>query len=119
MLIFNYTENGDVFVWGYGLLGFGPNVEQLKIPKQIPATLFGRNEFNPNLRVTSIYSGISHIGAINDEDDLFMWGRNKFGCLGLGHKNDQYFPFKTVVGAKVYKISCGVDHTLALCKPFI
>ena len=23
-----------------------------------------------------------------------MWGKNTKGCLGLGHFNDQYFPFK-------------------------
>lgn len=59
------------------------------------------------------------MGAINSEHDLFMWGKNKYGCLGLGHKNDQFFPYKASVGAKVQKIACGADHTIAICKPFI
>ena len=100
-------------------MGVGPQVDHLAEPTQIPATLFGRNEFNPNSKVTAVYSGISHMAAVTDQQDLYVWGKNKFGCLGLGHKNDQFFPFKASVGAKVIKVSCGVDHTIALCKPFI
>uniref|UniRef100_A0A1B0GKG8 RCC1-like domain-containing protein n=1 Tax=Lutzomyia longipalpis TaxID=7200 RepID=A0A1B0GKG8_LUTLO len=113
------NEHGDVFVWGYGVLGLGPTAECILTPQQIPSTLFGRNEFSKDSVVTSIYSGISHMGAINSDGDLFMWGINKHGCLGLGHRKDMYFPFKVAMGAKVIKISCGVDHTLALCRAFV
>jgi alpha-tubulin suppressor-like RCC1 family protein len=113
------NDEGNVFVWGYGLLGFGPNVDFCKEPKLIPPTLFGRNSFNPENRVISINCGLYHMAAINSDNDLFMWGRNKFGCLGIGHDNDQYFPFKSLVGAKVHRVFCGVDHSIALCKLFI
>lgn len=113
------NENGDLFTWGYGLLGFGPNVDFCKIPTLIPPTLFGRNSFNPENRVISITCGLYHMAAINSDNDLFMWGRNKFGSLGIGHENDQYFPLKVLVGAKVQKIFCGVDHSIAVCKLFV
>ncbi|CAG9808552.1 unnamed protein product [Chironomus riparius] len=113
------NDEGNVFVWGYGLLGFGPNVDFCKEPKLIPPTLFGRNSFNPQNRIISINCGLYHMAAINSDNDLFMWGRNKFGCLGIGHDNDQYFPFKSLVGAKVHRVFCGVDHSIALCKLFI
>lgn len=113
------AEHGDVFTWGYGILGLGPSVDYAKKPTRIPPTLFGKNEMNPNSRVMSISCGISHMAAINSDNDLFMWGRNKFGCLGLGHRDDQFFPLKTAVGAKVLKVTCGVDHSMALCKAFI
>ncbi|CAO1435526.1 unnamed protein product [Diamesa tonsa] len=113
------NENGDVFVWGFGLLGLGPQEGYSKEPKQIPPMLFGRNSFNEGNRVVSIKCGINHLGAINTDHDLFMWGRNKFGCLGLGHQKDQYFPYKSQVGAKVENFFCGVDHNIALCRPFI
>lgn len=113
------NENGDVFSWGYGMLGFGPEIVHQPGPTQIPATLFGRNDFNPNVRVRAIFSGLTHSGAINDQDDLYMWGHNRYGCLGFGHKKDQFFPLKVAVSARVVKISCGVDHTLALCKAFV
>lgn len=113
------NEAGDVFVWGFGLLGLGPQVDYVKEPQLIPPTLFGRNPFNPQSRVISINCGMNHLTAINTDNDLFTWGRNKFGCLGLGHEKDQFFPFKAMVGAKVQRVTCGVDHTIALCKSFI
>lgn len=113
------NENGDVFSWGYGILGFGPDVGHQARPTQIPPALFGRNDFNPNVRVRAISAGLIHSAAINDQDDLYMWGHNRYGCLGFGHKNDQFFPLKVAVSARVMKISCGVDHTLALCKAFV
>lgn len=113
------NDEGDVFTWGFGALGFGPNIEQSSIPKKIMPSLFGHSEFSKNCRVISITCGIFHMAAINSDGDLFMWGKNKFGHLGLGHTKDQYFPFKTAVNAKILKVSCGVDHNLAICKPFI
>ncbi|XP_058461098.1 RCC1-like G exchanging factor-like protein [Malaya genurostris] len=113
------NDSGDVFTWGYGILGFGPEVSHQAQPALIPPALFGRNDFNPTSRVRSIFAGITHSGAINDKDDLYMWGHNRYGCLGFGHTKDQYFPLKVAVSARVMKISCGVDHTLALCKAFV
>lgn len=113
------NEEGTVFVWGYGMLGLGPLVDHLKNPTAIPHTLFGRNAFNPELKVISINCGLYHMAAINSDNDLYMWGKNKFGCLGIGHEKDQPFPFKANVAAKVQKILCGVDHSVALARPFI
>lgn len=113
------NEAGNVFVWGYGILGLGPKVDHCKIPTEIPPTLFGRNPFNSENRVLSIECGLNHFAIINSDNDLFTWGHNKFGWLGLGHTKDQFFPFKALVGAKVQKVVCGPDHTIALCKTFI
>ncbi|CAG9796320.1 unnamed protein product [Diatraea saccharalis] len=113
------NEQGDVFVWGYGLLGLGPNVQHAAKPKLIPAPLFGRNEFNPECVVDKVACGIGHLAAITNNGDLYMWGRNRHGCLGLGHSKDQNFPLRVAVGAHVLKVVCGVDHTIVLSKPFI
>lgn len=113
------NEDGLVYTWGYGILGFGPNVEQTSKPQQLLPPLFGRNDFSDQTHVTSIGCGVFHMGAINSDGDVFMWGKNRFGHLGLGHKKDQFFPFKTAVNGKVIKVAFGVDHTLALCRPFI
>lgn len=113
------NEEGLVYTWGYGILGFGPYVEQTSRPQHLLPPLFGRNDFSDSTHVVSIGCGVFHMGAINSDGDLFMWGKNRFGHLGLGHKKDQFFPFKTAVNAKVTKVAFGVDHTLALCKPFM
>lgn len=113
------NDQGDVFVWGFGLLGLGPNVQHTATPKQIPPTLFGRNEFNPECVVKKISCGISHLAAVTNNGDLYMWGRNRQGCLGLGNTNDQHFPLKVAIGAHVLKVACSVDHSVAVCKPFV
>uniref|UniRef100_A0A6E8VTU5 RCC1-like domain-containing protein n=1 Tax=Anopheles coluzzii TaxID=1518534 RepID=A0A6E8VTU5_ANOCL len=113
------NEHGDVFSWGYGILGFGPEVQHRPTPTRIPPALFGRNEFSPNAKVISIACGITHSAAINDQHDLYMWGHNRYACLGLGHKNDQFFPLKVALNARVHKVTCGVDHTITLCKAFV
>lgn len=118
-MILSFTEDGEVFVWGYGILGIGPSVDHAKEPTIIPPVLFGRNEFNPESRITSVYSGLNHMGALTNAHDLYMWGKNRGSCLGLGKKKDQFFPFKVAIGAHCLKVACGIDHTLAYCKPFV
>ena len=59
-----FPENRDVFVWGYGILGKGPNLDQSFEPVLLPAPLFGRNEFNPDTAVTSVNCGLGSNAAI-------------------------------------------------------
>ena len=58
------SEDGDVYVWGYGILGKGPNVDQSERPTLIPPALFGRNEFNPEVRIKDIKCGINYFAAL-------------------------------------------------------
>lgn len=113
------TEHGEVFVWGFGLIGLGPKADQVGEPTQIPSILLGRNDFSPDSRVRAIYAGFSHFGAVTSTQDLYMWGKNRSACLGLSNEKDQYFPLKVAISAKVEKIDCGVDHTVAYCRPFM
>ncbi|XP_053983627.1 RCC1-like G exchanging factor-like protein [Hylaeus volcanicus] len=113
------NNTGDVYVWGYGILGFGPEVTFVAKPTQIPSILFGKNAYERNTKVVKIFCGMSHLAALTNTGDLYMWGCNKFGALGLGDAKDQYFPLKVNVGAQVRKVACGIDHTVTLCKPFI
>lgn len=108
------NDAGQVYVWGYGILGKGPNLESAMVPEEIPETLFGKNEFNPESCVVDIAAGQNYLGAITDSDVLYMWGRNESGCLGLGHKKDQYFPFQVNTPIGVKSISCGLDHSAAI-----
>ena len=112
------SEERDVFVWGFGILGKGPALEFSRSPVQIPNTLFGRNEFSPDVRVTSVHAGVHIQAAINSNGELFTWGKNKGKCLGLGDAKDQYFPLKVSLVNEVSKLSLGVDHSAALCKPW-
>lgn len=68
--------------------------------------------------MVKIVAGLTHMATVDDQGDLFSWGKNKYACLGLGHDKDQFFPFKVSVNAKVVDVKCGPDHMLALCRPF-
>ncbi|XP_050541875.1 RCC1-like G exchanging factor-like protein isoform X2 [Daktulosphaira vitifoliae] len=89
------NDEGTVFVWGFGILGKGPEFKQTSTPSPIPPTLFGRNEFNPSTSVKSVYGSLFYMAAITTEGNLYTWGKNKWGQLGLGHLKDQYFPLKS------------------------
>jgi alpha-tubulin suppressor-like RCC1 family protein len=116
------NERHEVHVWGYGYLGKGPQVDHLRAPSLIPPPLFHCDEFNPDLKVIDVTAGMRHFAAISNQGDLFMWGKNRNGCLGLGGTGaqnellDQYFPLKVEIPASVVKISLGVDHSVALGK---
>lgn len=87
-----------VFVWGYGILGKGPDMKQSRIPTSISPILFGKNQYNTQTRVKSVYSSLFHMAAITTEGNLYTWGKNKWGQLGLGHTKDQYFPLQVSNG---------------------
>ncbi|KAG7274413.1 hypothetical protein CRUP_027043 [Coryphaenoides rupestris] len=114
-----YTEDGGVFVWGYGILGKGPELAESITPEMIPPVLFGRTEFRPSVTMTTVRCGLNHFAAITDQGELFVWGKNVRGCLGIGKKDDQYFPWRVTVPGHVVDVACGVDHMVALVKTII
>ncbi|XP_076867246.1 RCC1-like G exchanging factor-like protein [Brachyhypopomus gauderio] len=110
------NDKGEVFVWGYGILGKGPSLAESEKPEKVPASLFGRSEFNPGVKVSGIRCGLTHFAAITDRGELFVWGKNLRGCLGTGKQDDQYFPWRVVVPGQVVDVACGVDHMVALVR---
>ncbi|KAM6466404.1 RCC1-like G exchanging factor-like protein isoform 2-T2 [Liasis olivaceus] len=88
------TEEGHVFVWGYGILGKGPNLMETATPEMIPPSLFGLSDFNPDIFVAHIHCGLNQFAAINNRGELFIWGKNVRGCLGIGRMEDQFFPWR-------------------------
>ncbi|KAG9351854.1 hypothetical protein JZ751_023105 [Albula glossodonta] len=110
------NEKGEVFVWGYGILGKGPNLSESKTPEKVPPTLFGKSEFNPTVAVTQIRCGLTHFAAVTDRGELFVWGKNLRGCLGIGKRDDQYFPWRVTVPGQVVDVACGVDHMVAMVR---
>ncbi|XP_006088287.1 LOW QUALITY PROTEIN: RCC1-like G exchanging factor-like protein [Myotis lucifugus] len=110
---------GHVFVWGYGILGKGPNLVETALPEMVPPTLFGLTEFNPEVQVSRIRCGLSHFAALTNKGELFVWGKNIRGCLGIGRLEDQYFPWRVTMPGEPVDVACGVDHMVTLAKSFI
>lgn len=52
----------------------------------------------------------------SDDGEVFTFGGNSYGSLGLGHTNDILVPtlVKELSGITISDIACGGDHTLAL-----
>ncbi|XP_075420944.1 RCC1-like G exchanging factor-like protein isoform X2 [Tenrec ecaudatus] len=67
--------DGHVFVWGYGILGKGPNLVETALPEMIPPTLFGWTERNPEVQVSRVRCGLSHFAALTSDD-----ARGAHGC---------------------------------------
>ncbi|XP_033099714.1 RCC1-like G exchanging factor-like protein [Anneissia japonica] len=113
------NDAGDVYVWGYGILGKGPKLSESIHLEHIPPILFGRKILKEHVKVTQIHCGMHHFAALTNTGEMYTWGQNAHGSLGLGFHQDQYFPLKVGVPAEVIDVACGVDHTIALAKTFI
>lgn len=57
-----------MFVWGFGILGKGPKLLESAVPERVPATFFGRSEFNPSVKVSSIRCGLNHFAAVTGKN---------------------------------------------------
>ncbi|KAH7645080.1 williams-beuren syndrome chromosomal region 16 protein-like protein [Dermatophagoides farinae] len=108
------NDSGSIFVWGYGILGLGPNIREKLWPTELHANLFGRNVLNMDTKITKIIAGLHHFGAINNRGELFMWGKNNRANLGIGTKHDMMFPFRISIPTHVIKLSLGIDHSIAV-----
>ncbi|XP_001368436.2 RCC1-like G exchanging factor-like protein isoform X1 [Monodelphis domestica] len=113
------NDKGNVFVWGYGILGKGPNLMETALPELIPPTLFGLSDFSPDVRVARIFCGLSQFATLTNKGELFVWGKNIRGCLGIGRLDDQYFPWRVTMPGEPVQVACGVDHMVTLAKSFI
>lgn len=114
------NNRGQVFVWGFGILGKGPNVEHSSEPTLIPESLFGMNVYNSHVKVVKIYAGMCHFAAITNQGDLYAWGKNRSKALGFRHGRDQYFPARVDINmSHARKVALGVDHTCVLADKII
>lgn len=75
----------DYFFPPTGALGHGNSNHQSK-PKRIKAF--------DGMNITHISTGNSFACALNEEKDLFVWGRGEYGTLGTGKNNQHTAPIK-------------------------
>ncbi|PAV69166.1 hypothetical protein WR25_20592 [Diploscapter pachys] len=65
------NEQGEVYVWGAGIVGMGPNMQKTEKPVKLDQPLF------ENRKVHRVYAGNCAMAVINDEDRAFIWGQNR------------------------------------------
>lgn len=79
------TEEGNVFVWGYGILGKGPNLVETAVPEMIPPSLFGWSDFSPDIRVAHVRCGLSQFAALTSKFLILLSWRS-YGAVLLTEK---------------------------------
>jgi alpha-tubulin suppressor-like RCC1 family protein len=101
--------NGEIFSWGsdyYGQLGLGGGGGTKSIPMKI--------EFPTQVKY--VVCGTEHTVVQLTTNELYCWGQNDYGQLGVGDRKDKYVPIRLTFKfpAQVKQLVCGSQHTLAL-----
>ncbi|XP_064486952.1 uncharacterized protein LOC135399146 [Ornithodoros turicata] len=66
--------------------------------------------------IVQVACGANHAAIIVESGELYMWGRNTEGQLGLGNRKDQKSPqlVSHLSHCKLAQVCCGRDSTIAL-----
>lgn len=103
-------KNGEVWAWGnaeYGQLGIGEWKDTDNIP--FPVKVAGLEN------IISVEAGGTHSLALDIEGDVWVWGSNKYGELGLGTDiKYSFYPVKNPYLKDIVKISArwGISYAL-------
>ncbi|XP_004399545.1 PREDICTED: RCC1 and BTB domain-containing protein 2 isoform X3 [Odobenus rosmarus divergens] len=104
------TSDGEVFAWGYnnsGQVGSGSTANQ-PIPRRVTGCL-------QNKVVVNIACGQMCSMAVVNTGEVYVWGYNGNGQLGLGSSGNQPTPCRIAAlqGIRVQRVACGYAHTSA------
>ncbi|KAM6439616.1 X-linked retinitis pigmentosa GTPase regulator [Rhynochetos jubatus] len=101
-----YTEKGNVYAAGgnsEGQLGLGDTEER---------TTFHLISFFTNQhKIKQLAAGSYTSAAVTEDGQLFVWGDNSEGQIGLANKACVNIPCQVDVGKPVSSVSCGYYHS--------
>lgn len=103
------TETGLAYSWGYndrGQLGHENLTTKIHIPKLI--------ESLKDKKLAFAAVSYHHSAVVTDAGELYTFGMNDCGQLGLDHTQHQSIPqqVKSLDGHEVTMVSCGLYHTM-------
>ncbi|XP_048439582.1 ultraviolet-B receptor UVR8-like isoform X5 [Pyrus x bretschneideri] len=109
------SVDGRVYAFGgnqFGQLGTGADEGELQtLPKILDSPGLG----SKHAKVASC--GARHSVILTEDGQLFSWGWNKYGQLGLGDSVDRNIPSQvSIEGCLTKNIACGWWHTLLLAE---
>jgi alpha-tubulin suppressor-like RCC1 family protein len=99
----------ELYCWGYnnyGQLGIGNTTKQL-LPTQVT--------FMSKSTITNLALGDYHTCAVSGSTELYCWGYNAFGQLGIGNTTNQLIPTQVTFMSKstITNLALGGYHTCA------
>ncbi|CAK8672771.1 RCC1 and BTB domain-containing protein 1-like [Clavelina lepadiformis] len=105
------TVDGEVFAWGYnncGQIGSGSTSNQGS-PRKVTACI-------GNKRIIHISCGQTASMAVTESGEVYSWGYNGNGQLGVGNNVNQTNPCRIAAlqGVVITQVACGYAHALAL-----
>ncbi|XXG66344.1 hypothetical protein AAC387_Pa05g3845 [Persea americana] len=107
------SADGSVYAFGgnqFGQLGTGADQAET-LPRLLDAPCL------ENKRATIVSCGARHSAIVTDEEEVFCWGWNKYGQLGLGDVIDRSIPSQVPFdGCVPGNVACGWWHTLVLAE---
>uniref|UniRef100_A0A8C5SM07 Retinitis pigmentosa GTPase regulator n=1 Tax=Laticauda laticaudata TaxID=8630 RepID=A0A8C5SM07_LATLA len=101
-----YTEKGNLYATGgnsEGQLGLGGTEER--------SAFHLVNYFTSQHKIKQLAAGSYTSAALTEDGQLFMWGDNSEGQIGLGNEANACVPHQVDVGKPVCWISCGYYHS--------
>ncbi|XP_062244132.1 probable E3 ubiquitin-protein ligase HERC3 [Platichthys flesus] len=106
------NEKGQVFAWGAGeggQLGLGTAEVAVRIPRLVKRLC--------DHHISQVMCGNQHCIALSRDGQIFTWGQNASGQLGLGKGEPSKLfphPLKSLAGIPLAQIIAGGDHSFAL-----
>ncbi len=103
------TSKNELYGWGmnaYGNLGLGDTYY-----RQLPTKIIIPSKSN----ILSICCGLDHTMVLLSNSEIYVWGFNRYGSLGLGHTNTMCTPQKLNLYG-IIKLYSGGNQTFAITK---
>lgn len=105
---------GGIYVWGAnesGQLGLGA-MSGVKVPTLMPQDFFESS----GEKFTEVKAGPNFCLGLTNYGNVYGWGKNSVGQLGLGSNNNQKRPRKIPGLTNVKSIGVGLDFAMAIKK---
>uniref|UniRef100_F6QRU7 X-linked retinitis pigmentosa GTPase regulator n=1 Tax=Ornithorhynchus anatinus TaxID=9258 RepID=F6QRU7_ORNAN len=100
------TEGGNVYAAGGnsdGQLGLGDTEER--------TTFHQISFFTSRYKIKQLSAGSNTSAALTEDGELYMWGDNSEGQIGLASESNVCVPCRVVIGKPVSWVSCGYYHS--------
>uniref|UniRef100_A0A673TQL6 HECT and RLD domain containing E3 ubiquitin protein ligase 4 n=1 Tax=Suricata suricatta TaxID=37032 RepID=A0A673TQL6_SURSU len=106
------NDKGQVYAWGLdsdGQLGLLGSEECIRVPRNIKSL--------SDIQIVQIACGYYHSLALSKASEVFCWGQNKYGQLGLGidcKKQTSPQLIKSLLGIPFMQVAAGGAHSFVL-----